>query len=80
VVVDLAPHRLEVLREQHAHRRLGFADHEIEEWLAAAGLALEPPVRIHGDPLTVVIWPARRRAAPARSQPQSQLSNGREVA
>ena len=69
VVVDLAPHRLEVLREQHAHRRLGFADVEIEEWFAAAGLAFEPPVRIQGDPLTVVIWPARRRGAPERDQP-----------
>jgi ArsR family transcriptional regulator len=80
VVVDLAPHRLEFLREQHAHRRLGFADFEIEEWFAAAGLAFEAPVRIHGDPLTVVLWPARRRGAPARGDTESQPSNGREVA
>jgi ubiquinone/menaquinone biosynthesis C-methylase UbiE len=80
VVVDLAPHRLEVLREQHAHRRLGFADFEMQEWFAAAGLEFEAPVRIHGDPLTVVIWPARRRGAPERDQPDSQPDSGREVA
>jgi ArsR family transcriptional regulator len=80
VVVDLAPHRLEFLREQHAHRRLGFADFEIEEWFAAAGLAFEAPVRIHGDPLTVELCPARRRGAPARGDTESQPSNGREVA
>ena len=80
VVVDFAPHRLEALREQHAHRRLGFADDEIREWFAAAGLAGEPPVRLQGDPLTVVIWPARRRRAPEQGQPESQLSSGREVA
>ena len=49
---------------EHAHRRLGFADVEIQEWFAAAGLDLEAPVRLPGDPLTVVIWPARRRGAP----------------
>jgi ArsR family transcriptional regulator len=80
VVVDLAPHRLEVLREQHAHRRLGFADFEIEEWFTAAGLAGEPPVRIEGDPLTVVIWPARRRGVPEREQPTGPADSGREVA
>lgn len=79
-VVDLAPHRLEFLREQHAHRRLGFADHEIEEWFAAAGLSLETPVRIPGDPLTVVIWPARRRGTPAQGDTESQPISGREVA
>jgi ArsR family transcriptional regulator len=80
VVVDLAPHRLEVLRERHAHRRLGFADFEIEEWLALSGLDLEAPVRIHGDPLTVVIWPARRRVTSAQGPAERQPSSGREVA
>jgi ubiquinone/menaquinone biosynthesis C-methylase UbiE len=81
VVVDLAPHRLEFLREQHAHRRLGFADVEIEEWFAAAGLALEPPVRLHGDPLTVVIWPARRQGAiDDADRTLRQAASGHEVA
>ena len=29
VVVDFAPHELEFLRDEHAHRRLGFADAEV---------------------------------------------------
>ena len=60
VVVDFAPHQLEFLREEHAHRRLGFADEEMRGWFTALGLAPEPPVRLPGDPLTVVVWPARR--------------------
>ncbi|MGB5756299.1 MAG: metalloregulator ArsR/SmtB family transcription factor [Acidimicrobiales bacterium] len=39
LVVDFAPHQLETLRRDHAHRRLGFPDHEIADWCDAAGLA-----------------------------------------
>jgi ArsR family transcriptional regulator len=60
VVVDFARHELEFLRREHAHRRLGFTDAEIHGWFTAAGLTAEPPVRLAGDPLTVVIWTARR--------------------
>jgi SAM-dependent methyltransferase len=59
VLVDFAPHALEYLREEHAHRRLGFADAEIAEWCRAAGLEPAPPRHLPGDPLTVVIWTAR---------------------
>src|SRR5437867_1810938 len=31
IVVDFAPHPLEFLRDEHAHRRLGFADSEVTE-------------------------------------------------
>ncbi|HEX3208211.1 MAG TPA: metalloregulator ArsR/SmtB family transcription factor [Geminicoccaceae bacterium] len=78
VVVDFAPHSLEFLREQHAHRRLGFADAQMRDWFAAAGLAFEPPRRLAGDPLTVVIWPARRiGTAGDFEQPDQQPSAGR---
>jgi ubiquinone/menaquinone biosynthesis C-methylase UbiE len=60
VVVDFAPHALEYLRDEHAHRRLGFADDDVAEWFGAAGLDSVPPSRLPGDPLTVVIWTARR--------------------
>ena len=40
LVVDFAPHRLEFLRDEHAHQRLGFPDRQIEEWMAEAGLEL----------------------------------------
>jgi ArsR family transcriptional regulator len=68
VLVDFAPHALEFLRDEHAHRRLGFADGEVAEWCGAAGLATETPLRLPGDPLTVVIWTARR---PSAAKPRS---------
>jgi ubiquinone/menaquinone biosynthesis C-methylase UbiE/DNA-binding transcriptional ArsR family regulator len=67
VIVDFAPHRVETLRDQHAHRRLGFSDDEIAGWCRAAGLAPAAPVALPGNPLTVKLWPADRPlAAPAR--------------
>jgi ArsR family transcriptional regulator len=65
VVVDFAPHALEYLRDEHAHRRLGFADDDVAEWFGAAGLDASPPSRLPGDPLTVVIWSARRERGDA---------------
>lgn len=63
VIVDFAPHALEFLRQEHAHRRLGFGDGEIAEWCRAGGLQPAPPRLLPGDPLTVGIWCARRAAA-----------------
>jgi len=63
VLVDFAPHSLEFLRDEHAHRRLGFADSEVAEWCGAAGLDPAPAHHLAGDPLTVVIWTAQRHAA-----------------
>jgi ubiquinone/menaquinone biosynthesis C-methylase UbiE len=63
ILVDFAPHMLEFLREEHAHRRLGFADEEVAEWCRSAGLDLTPPRYLRGDPLTVVIWTAHRRTS-----------------
>ena len=70
IIVDFAPHKLEFLREQHQHRRLGFAEGEMERWLHEAGLAKVravalPPQR--GDGLTVKIWTAERAQNPQRS-------------
>jgi len=62
VIVDFAPHTLEFLRDEHAHRRLGFADAEVAEWCIAAGLDPASPQHLPGDPLTVVIWSAHRHA------------------
>ncbi|MDO8378307.1 metalloregulator ArsR/SmtB family transcription factor [Phenylobacterium sp.] len=63
IIVDFAPHTLEFLREQHQHRRLGFAEAEMERWLNEAGLtkvraSALPPAR--GEGLTVKIWTAER--------------------
>jgi ArsR family transcriptional regulator len=69
LIVDFAPHDLEFLRAEHRHRRLGFADAEIERWLAAAGLAgfdsLALPPAAQGG-LTVKIWSASRDAGRVR--------------
>jgi ArsR family transcriptional regulator len=61
VLVDFAPHALEFLRDEHAHRRLGFSDAEVAEWCRAAGLDPASPRQLAGDPLTVVIWTAHRQ-------------------
>ena len=57
-IVDLAPHDLESLREEHAHARLGFADEEVAAWCGAAGLEPGHPIHLAGDPLTVTLWSA----------------------
>jgi ubiquinone/menaquinone biosynthesis C-methylase UbiE len=63
ILIDFAPHALEFLRDEHAHRRLGFADADVDEWCRAVGLEPGTPHRLPGDPLTVVIWTARRMPA-----------------
>ncbi len=74
VVIDFAPHRVEALRESHAHRRLGFTDGEIAGWCEVAGLAPGAPVALPGNPLTVKLWtadrplPAQRRTPRPRGQ------------
>ena len=64
LIVDFAAHGEEGLREDFAHRRLGFADEEIERDLSAAGLVFERRLAVApkaGEPgkLTVVLWLAR---------------------
>ena len=59
-VADFASHRLEHLRFEHAHRRLGFRDREMLAWFSAAGLDASDSLRLVGDPLTVGIWVAEK--------------------
>jgi ubiquinone/menaquinone biosynthesis C-methylase UbiE len=58
VVVDFAPHEVERLRSDHAHRRLGFADAEVTGWCKVAGLEVAEIQHLPGDPLTVTLWAA----------------------
>ena len=58
VVVDFAPHEVETLRSDHAHRRLGFADAEVTGWCEVAGLEVAEIQHLPGDPLTVTLWAA----------------------
>jgi len=62
LVIDFAPHELEFLREQYAHRRLGFAPEVVTQWLIAAGL--EPTMHKSLPPgrdgkIGVSLWLAR---------------------
>ncbi|MGO8914461.1 MAG: ArsR/SmtB family transcription factor [Stellaceae bacterium] len=74
VIADFAPHELEFLRAEHAHRRLGFADAEIIAWCRAAGLEPGAVRHLPGNPLTVSLWPAHRRAAAAPPPPVRQTA------
>jgi ArsR family transcriptional regulator len=62
VVVDFAPHDLEMLRDEHAHRRLGFSDGEVARWFENAGLTPAKTIKLKGEPLTVCLWSATRAA------------------
>jgi ubiquinone/menaquinone biosynthesis C-methylase UbiE/DNA-binding transcriptional ArsR family regulator len=62
LVVDFAPHDLEFLREEHAHRRLGFAAETITQWLEAAGLDVLQQETLPPGPrgkIAVSLWLAR---------------------
>ena len=38
LIADFAPHELEFLRAEHAHRRLGFSDREVQGWFKTLGM------------------------------------------
>jgi ubiquinone/menaquinone biosynthesis C-methylase UbiE/DNA-binding transcriptional ArsR family regulator len=62
LVVDFAPHDLEFLRDEHAHRRLGFAAETVTQWLEAAGLDLIRQETLPPGPegkIAVSLWLAR---------------------
>ena len=67
MIADFAPHELEFLSEEHAHRRLGFSDREVQSWFKAAGLRplaaelLAP--RSGAEALTVMVWLAETPGA-----------------
>jgi ubiquinone/menaquinone biosynthesis C-methylase UbiE len=77
LVVDFAPHQVEHLRVEYAHRRLGFGDSEVRSLCGEAGLRVERTT--HFEPgtadetgpaeakqqLTVTLWEARRSNAPS---------------
>jgi ubiquinone/menaquinone biosynthesis C-methylase UbiE len=64
LVVDFLSHDEESLREDYAHRRLGFSLHEVETFLIEAGLSPAQTHQIRPAPgesgkLTVAIWLAK---------------------
>ncbi|HEY4136253.1 MAG TPA: metalloregulator ArsR/SmtB family transcription factor [Alphaproteobacteria bacterium] len=77
LVIDFAPHEQEFMRDEHAHRRLGFSDSEMLGWFRAAGLKPATPIRLPGNPLTVVIWSAER---PAEARDMASGGTGQRTA
>jgi ubiquinone/menaquinone biosynthesis C-methylase UbiE/DNA-binding transcriptional ArsR family regulator len=68
LVVDFAPHEQEFLREQFAHRRLGFGSEVVTQWMTASGLepvlhrSLAPEPGSDGK-IAVSLWLARDQRA-----------------
>jgi len=78
VVVDFQAHDQEFLRDEFAHRRLGFAVDEIERYLAEAGLTAiraerVPPAKGEAGKLTVVLWIAEDPRVISDDFPKSDL-------
>jgi ubiquinone/menaquinone biosynthesis C-methylase UbiE/DNA-binding transcriptional ArsR family regulator len=64
LIVDFAPHELEFLREEYAHRRLGFAAETVAQWLRTAGLEVVMQRNLPPEPgsegkIAVSLWLAR---------------------
>lgn len=76
IISDFAPHDLEFLRDEHAHRRLGFSDEEVGDWCGAAGLRLDKtetlsPASGEKQKLTVKIWLCSNPASISRLRARS---------
>lgn len=61
VIVDFAPHKLDFLRDDHHHIRMGFSDEQIGDWFDAAGLDMTSATEVAApdgkpDKLTVKLW------------------------
>ncbi|WOE75786.1 ArsR/SmtB family transcription factor [Alterisphingorhabdus coralli] len=67
-IIDFAPHALEELRSRDAHARLGFADTQIRDFMAAAGITLSESSTLKGDPLTIKIWVGKAPVSPVELQ------------
>jgi len=75
LIVDFAPHEFEFLRDEHAHRRLGFPAEAVTQWLEQAGLDVVSHRLLAPEPesdrqIAVSLWLARdpriALAAPSR--------------
>lgn len=64
IIVDFAPHQMEQLRDDFAHRRLGFSDEEVTEWVRQSGLDILERVSLSAPQsdgmLTVKLWVATK--------------------
>ncbi len=84
LVSDFAPHDLERLRDEHAHRRLGFSDDEVADWFADENLDCGEIVHLPGNPLTVTVWqavkpPAEVSSGTSGDESTQDMGGGREM-
>tara|TARA_R110002096_G_scaffold435548_1_gene661424 strand:- start:83896 stop:84834 length:939 start_codon:yes stop_codon:yes gene_type:complete len=61
IVVDFLPHKNEKMREEHAHRRLGFSQTEVNDWCKVAGLEITSTEVMKGRELDLAIWVATKK-------------------
>src|SRR3984885_13165117 len=76
LVIDFAPHDLEFLRDEHAHRRLGFAAETVTQWLEATGLGILRQETFPPGPegkIAVSLWLARDPRV-VLAQPKTQVA------
>jgi ubiquinone/menaquinone biosynthesis C-methylase UbiE len=61
IVIDFLPHKNEKLRDEHAHRRLGFSEEEINEWCRITDLKITTTKVMRGKELDLFIWVATKK-------------------
>jgi ubiquinone/menaquinone biosynthesis C-methylase UbiE len=79
LISDFAPHELEFLRDEHAHRRLGFSDDEVKAWRQASSLDLIAtetlsPQSGETQKLTVKIWMCAAPQSVRRLKPRASVA------
>ncbi len=71
IVVDFAPHTLERLRSEHAHRHLGVSEADFQRWAEKAGLSVKAARTFRspgGDKgVAVTLWTADSQKTTKRS-------------
>jgi ubiquinone/menaquinone biosynthesis C-methylase UbiE/DNA-binding transcriptional ArsR family regulator len=85
LVVDFAPHDLEFLRDEHAHRRLGFAAETVAQWMKAASLEVVLQRNLAPEPasegkIAVSLWLGRDARAVLANPAAPVAPVAREVA
>lgn len=80
LIADFAPHNMETLREDHAHRRLGFTDDEIGHMLIEVGLQPSQTLELHAggqnsNLLSVYLWSAETKLAQDVAKVRNKLRN-----
>ncbi|MCP4934349.1 MAG: metalloregulator ArsR/SmtB family transcription factor [bacterium] len=71
LIVDFAPHNLDIFREEFAHERLGFSEHQMALWLKRSGLVEKQKIQLAADEnktdekLVVSLWLAQKAVSSA---------------